>query len=354
MKTDVFDRWIRRKTCESCAILTPRVMCFVMTWSLQEDMDASEIAAHYFVHHIADESGSVPRDDFGVEFKGDTRRRLASRSDPDEVLMVAQGGNVLLHTPSGGKSENKIDQASLSVARSPRFIDDRFYAAGMDRGVLRRDGVGNWTNISDSLREVPTTGIEALGMGFEDVDGFAKDNIYAAGGDGEVFRYDGEQWSPIDVPSNAELTCICCASDGYVYIGGGRGLIMRGRDEEWKIISAEDSNREWQQIVDYNGQILAVDEWGAAIYAIGEKGVTELEGTRHLAPSTPCRCLAVGHGMLLAAGHECASLYDGTSWRSLFKSAEAEDLALASHWMQQIQEALDEANEKLDELDDAD
>lgn len=72
--------------------------------------------------------------------------------------------------------------------------------------------------------------------GFSCVDGFSENDIYAAGGKGDVWNFDGDEWRQIHFPSNMLIESICCGQDGYVYIGAQSGTVFKGRKDQWKMI----------------------------------------------------------------------------------------------------------------------
>ncbi|MCV4592615.1 hypothetical protein OFC51_26410, partial [Escherichia coli] len=65
------------------------------------------------------------------------------------------------------------------------------------------------------------------------VDGFSENDIYAAGGKGDVWNFDGDEWRQIHFPSNMLIESICCGQDGYVYIGAQSGTVFKGRKDQW-------------------------------------------------------------------------------------------------------------------------
>ncbi|NHZ42693.1 hypothetical protein [Massilia aquatica] len=65
--------------------------------------------------------------------------------------------------------------------------------------------------------------------GFQDIDGFSPEDIYAVGGKGDVWHVDGQQWTQLPFPSEMNLSSVCCAPDGVVYIGAGSGTVFKGR-----------------------------------------------------------------------------------------------------------------------------
>ncbi len=54
-------------------------------------------------------------------------------------------------------------------------------------------------------------------MGFEAIDGYSSEALYAVGWAGEVWKFDGAKWSQAPKLTDAVLTAVCCAPDNVVY-----------------------------------------------------------------------------------------------------------------------------------------
>lgn len=347
MHEKVFDKFVRGKTCVSCGIWKKDVLSFNLGWSLAEDIEKSDVAEFYFVHHLEGAENENTKD-FEVKFKGDTRRRIAVNHDDDELIMVAQGGNVLRHNPNGGKSERKLTRDEIVLSRSIRCIGKHFYVAGGVRRVLRRDGIEQWTDITKQLRsDQPAR--ETLDHGFDDLDGFNEADIYAVGGRGDAWRFDGNEWHQLDLPTNVQLKSVCCASDGNVYIGGNGHTVLRGNRDQWQVLNQAETNSAFMQIINFKDRVYAVDEWGRTLYEVTRDGVTPTDMGDYSLPDTGCLCMATGHGMLLVAGSESASLFDGKVWRDVFRNPDEDELALGQKMLDDSQSALEQL---IDDLDD--
>lgn len=314
MQERLFD-FISSKTCESCGILKPDTLCFSLGWTSFEDAKKSGDASHYLVHYLQQSSGQ-PSQDKRVPFKGDTRRRIAVDHETPELLLVAQSGNVFRHNLNGGKSERQLTRNEMVVARNIRFIEGRFYMAGAFRRVLRREGIDQWADLTVQLHS-DLGAKEKLDWGFEDVDGFGANELYAVGGRGDAWRFNGESWHQLKLPTDADLYSVCCAEDGHVYIGGSGHTVIRGRHEHWEVIHSAPTNRAFGQLVSYRGRVLATDEWGGAIYVISRSPVAPLDMGSFELPGAGALAIATGYGMLLAAGDGSASLFDGSEWRKI-------------------------------------
>lgn len=118
-----------------------------------------------------------------------------------------------------------------------REIDGKAYMAGSLRTVFRREGPNKWTCLSGNDLSVRDEGDrQKRDLGFDDIDGFSANDIYACGGEGDLFHYDGKQWHEIDSPTNVDLLSICCAGNGKVYVGGMKGMLLEGRGDEWEVV----------------------------------------------------------------------------------------------------------------------
>jgi hypothetical protein len=103
----------------------------------------------------------------------------------------------------------------------------------MDRYVYRRDGPNKWTAIFGDMDKQAAPDIV---FGFESIHGFSHDDIYAVGWHGEIWHFNGKSWKQQSSPSNFILNRVLCAPDGYVYICGLSGLLIKGRNGNWEIV----------------------------------------------------------------------------------------------------------------------
>jgi hypothetical protein len=102
----------------------------------------------------------------------------------------------------------------------------------MGRSVLRRKNAGIWNEIGPGTSQDD----DGLVVGFEDIAGFSRDEIYAVGWRGEIWQLKKRAWRRLDSPVSANLNAVCCAVDGRVYIAGDDGTMLRGRDDLWEVL----------------------------------------------------------------------------------------------------------------------
>ncbi len=209
------------------------------------------------------------------------------------------------------RDSNSPDSAYLlrgSVVRL-RTIGGRLYACGSNRTVIERVGKDVW-NYHVSL-PAKTDHLDACG--FQDIDGFSPEDMYAAGGNGDVWHFDGRQWRQVPFPSEMRLSNVCCAPDGMVYIGAGSGTVFKGRADQWTMLEPGYLARPLQDMVWHRGALWCTNEDGLWTITDGELKFADV------APEVRVCCghLSVGDGVMLLAGEYGAALHDGQQWERI-------------------------------------
>ncbi|WP_133512392.1 hypothetical protein [Candidatus Thiosymbion oneisti] len=166
----------------------------------------------------------------------------------------------------------------VSVLRV-REIAGQAYMAGTLRTVFRREGPGNWTCLSgNDLAVRDEEGWLKWDFGFDDIDGFADDDIYACGGEGELYHYDGRRWAVIDCPTNQFLYSLCCAGNGKVYVGGKDGMLIEGRGDLWQVVGEDTEGFSWDGDPEHAGmgaRIRCMAWYRDRLYMATNQGVYE-------------------------------------------------------------------------------
>jgi hypothetical protein len=192
-----------------------------------------------------------------------------------------------------------------------RSIDGYVYAVGGNRSAMRREGKDNWLGFT---KDFPKP--EGFGQAFEDIDGFHANDLYCVGGKGDVWHYDGKTWKQLAFPSNVYLSTVCCAEDGFVYIGAQRGWVFKGKGDVWQCIHKDTMTLAFKDMVAYQGKVWCTSDYG----------LWEIEGDKvkeSTAPAEVRACsgnLSVGDGVLLIAGLHGVALHDGTRWEILVET----------------------------------
>lgn len=126
-----------------------------------------------------------------------------------------------------------------------KFIGAELYACGDLCQVYKRSSRG-WTAIDEAIRVHDK---KSVGQALNDMDGFSPDEIYAVGDRGRIFCLGDGKWQIVDSLTNVSLEKVTCHEDGFVYIAGNNGTLIRGRKDQWELwASLEDeggSDRLW-------------------------------------------------------------------------------------------------------------
>jgi hypothetical protein len=158
--------------------------------------------------------------------------------------------------------------------------------------------------------------------GFQDIDGFTENDLYAVGGQGDVFRFDGILWHHVEFPSNAWISTVCCGGDGNVYISGAEGLTFVGRDNKWKKITDGGLNLGFRDMVWHEDRVWCTNDYG--VWTIHNNKLSRPD-----LPSEIAVCaghLAVGDEVLLLGGLGGAALLQNGKWENIYLRPEMENL----------------------------
>lgn len=174
------------------------------------------------------------------------------------VLTLGHDGKVV-RWGSRDFSEEHIDPSSDGPGvrggmREIRAIGKHAYAVGMGRMVYRCDGESQWSRIDHGMRADIQIESDA---GFNSIDGFDEEELYAVGWNGEIWSFDQKQWRRQDSPTRLALHRVVCAPDGQVYALGQRGLILRGRHGQWTTIERDGMQQDFWGGCWFNGRLYA-------------------------------------------------------------------------------------------------
>lgn len=195
------------------------------------------------------------------------------------------------------------------------------YVCGGARSVGKRTGKGQWISHTQSIpcSPDPTDNTE----GFSDIDGFNENDIYAVGGKGDVWHYDGTSWKQMPFPTNTYVQSVCCGGDGFVYVGCYEGLTFVGRRDRWKKIYDGGINLGFRDMVWHEGRV-----WCTSDYGLWQIENNMLSTAKGLSPEVyVCSGnLYVGDGVMLMAGLGGAAFNEKGVWHSIFVRSEMERL----------------------------
>ncbi|MCF6189962.1 MAG: hypothetical protein L3J51_05770 [Cocleimonas sp.] len=233
-----------------------------------------------------------------------------------QLLFVSENGDT--HTAVGGyplTSQGAIPKSRSALKTSDfpalffhnaKSINGKIYTVNSMRGVFKFTG-SEWIQLKSGLPDYED--IVGRNYGFRDIDGFSEDDIYAAGGDGDLWHWNGEKWRQIDCPTNALLTNICCGDDGLVYITMNKNAILCGREDNWEFINQDMSDR-FESIVWFKDRIYLSSSY--QLFQIKDNKFSAAnEGEFR---SLLWGRLSVGDGIMVAALDRRIGIYDGKEW----------------------------------------
>ena len=151
--------------------------------------------------------------------------------------------------------------------------------------------------------------------GFNGIAGFSESDLYACGGYGDLWHYDGQQWQQVDIPTNALLECICCGDDGLVYIATNANTVLVGRGDSWEVTEPSPSSSTIESIHWYHDRCY----FNTAVRLFEVRHGKVVESSLHQGmPSIPS-CIGARGNILLIASRSYSrtnevSYYDGHEW----------------------------------------
>lgn len=232
---------------------------------------------------------------------------------PDKYGTVLAGG-------SGQKSTESItpEKESPGIKRIV-CIQGWAYAVGMFRQIYKRVDIGEWERLPvEGLFERKFEGESLTWMGFTDMDGPHERCLYAVGGRGEVFLFDGEIWRQCDFPSNEQLATVTVAPNGDVYITGEGGNIWLGKEDSWELIHRGTSSLLNRDSVWFNDMLWVSSDYQTRVVKDGVVSPVMYQGE----PQWLAGHMDARDGILVIAGQKHVRMFDGTDWHWLIQPYE--------------------------------
>ncbi|MEW8318900.1 MAG: hypothetical protein AB2660_20885 [Candidatus Thiodiazotropha sp.] len=214
-------------------------------------------------------------------------------------------------------------------------IDSEVYFGGNLRNLFKRTGKNEWIDLTDEeqhpnlhedIRHALESGhsISSVPVGFDGIDGFSRNDLYACGEQGELWHYNGERWRRLAPPVNFDMQAIVCAGDDNVYAGGDMGGLIRGRfdpqsgHEQWQIIKNPLNNTEqcFNSLAWFQDRLYLGNDW--ALYRLTkedriEKVVFPDNGFHQYSFQNVNACDTA----LLSYGPHQALTFDGERWEQV-------------------------------------
>lgn len=182
--------------------------------------------------------------------------------------------------------------------------------------IYRKEDGKNWTK--DTLNPISSGLIRGLDLplyGLESVASFPKKETYAVGWGGECFMEMNNIWNPISLPTNLDLHKIICAPDSFSYICGDNGIVIRGRENRWRVIENNLTDENLWGLVFFKNRIFVSSMY--EIFEIIDDSLRSLKfDTNDEAPSTTYLLTACDE-VLWSIGEKHLSQFDGKNWKQL-------------------------------------
>jgi hypothetical protein len=241
-----------------------------------------------------------------------------SRVPFSQGMAVATNGSVWAMGSKRKGIERVVEDGQPTALLRVRCLFDHAYAVGIHREVYRRVEAGRWERLSEGIPPIAPRHADPRGMfdiGFQDIDGFGADDLYAVGGKSDVWHYDGATWRVCDFLDHWPLFTVCCAPDGNVYVTGEGGTIFQGRGNTWKRIWQDDMVVPYNDSLWFDGKLWLASDYRLDVLEGGQVQRAEHEGERIPASGH----MDVADGVLVVAGLETVRLFDGKTWRVLVR-----------------------------------
>lgn len=232
------------------------------------------------------------------------------------VFSMAQHGHVIA-SGSGHQGTESItpDDESPGLKRIV-CIQGWAYAVGMFRQVYKRVEFGRWERLPTNGLVTTAADAETLRwMGFADMDGPDESCLYAVGGKGDVFLFDGKRWRQCDFPSNEQLGTVTVVPNGDVFITGEAGNIWLGKEDTWQLIHRGTSSLLNRDSVWFNDMLWVSSDYQTRVVKDGVVSPVMYQGE----PQWLAGHMDARDGILVIAGQKHVRMFDGTDWHWLIQ-----------------------------------
>ncbi|HCF2456936.1 TPA: hypothetical protein NIA41_000491 [Pseudomonas aeruginosa] len=199
-------------------------------------------------------------------------------------------------------------------------IQGELYLVGSGRCAAIRKEKNKWVWLNKDIPYDPAT--ERSTAGFRAIDGFSSNDIYAAGGDGDVWHFNGNSWRRVDFPSNLFLETVCCGSDGRVYISGYEGHTFVGRGDTWKKVKSKELiSLAFKDMVWYEDRVWCTNDYGVWWIVNDQLVKADIPAFAQISAGH----LSARDGVLLLAGFYGAAFLENGQWHKIFSYSEMVD-----------------------------
>jgi hypothetical protein len=300
-------KYLKEFTFGSCIVRTRAILGFTaQKWLDDDPLEQRETAVFFYYPEKPDESK------WAVSGLGQATgvHGCAAFVPEERWVFVLDDGEVYVVGKGDDDYEKPISaKPNLYFSNARAVRRGRAVAVGSRRKVFIREAKDRWTQLSNGLfPQGDKTDLEHAG--FNDIDGFSEKDMYACGGRGDLWHYDGNRWRQVDVPTDAVLQNICCGEDGLVYITTNRRHVLIGRQTSWEVLEQEETEELLESIIWYGDT--AIVSTLSSLYAVSRTsfGVPDIGAP----PLKTTPLIGAGDGVLLVAGSDEAAMYVDKKW----------------------------------------
>ena len=178
----------------------------------------------------------------------------------------------------------------------------------MNRQVYQSTDTGTWKCIG---REIIQTGKEVVG--FESLDGFTENEIYAAGWHGEIWLYNGIIWQQVSGKKDILIRALCCHEDGFVFAAAQDNRIFKGKKDRREEVLIKQTANPIEEFISFQSTLYTASS--DKLFTLQDDSLAEVDFGSDW-PST-CGYLSRGDGILVCAGAKGLFSFDGQKWTRL-------------------------------------
>ncbi len=223
-----------------------------------------------------------------------------STTPVSDFLVLGEEGELFSIGDSGPKETQVAPDKTVA---SIGVIGGRPYIAGMPGMLLRRTGEEEWEEQPLGLDPLPD---------FEAVAGQDAENLCAVGWGGAIVLIENGVETRVPSPTDVILTDVCLGGDGYYYICGQGGTLLRGRGDTCELIARDETEDDLWSVCWFRNQLLIASLYG--VYVLGDDGKLEALDTDTAVMTSSYKLHALDDTYLLSVGADDVIYFDGTDW----------------------------------------
>jgi len=226
---------------------------------------------------------------------------IVARNRDGDVWAAGSGRNGPMEQIAPGKGP---------MTMKVKCINGHAYSVGSGRAIYKRINLNHWVKLDNGFSQEDATRYQ----GFYDMDGFSETDMYAVGGHGDIWHYDGTIWMQEGFPSNMQLNTVTCAGDGYVYVSGMGGTLWRGRNSTWEHLYDGSYTVPWNDVLWFEDKLWLASDYmlriwnGKELVPVTDDEGDELPFSGHM---------DAYDGLLVIADSNSVMAYQDGKWRTL-------------------------------------